>query len=235
MVGVLVNVGAIIVGGLIGLVLKKGLPYHVKNVIMQGIGLSVVVIGIIGAMQTDNVLLLVLSLVIGGTIGSLLKIEHRLDEFGRKIEDRFSKEEGSFAKGFVTASLIYCVGAMAILGSVQAGVQHDYTTLYIKSILDGVTAIIFTATLGYGVIFSAIPVLLYQGAIVVLGIQLEPYLVNELTTEMDAVGNVIIMGIGIKLLDIKKIYIGDLLPAIFIPVIYFLLWPPLYSFIVSLF
>ncbi|QMS84581.1 DUF554 domain-containing protein [Candidatus Xianfuyuplasma coldseepsis] len=225
MLAVLVNVAAIVIGGLIGLLLKKGIPNHVKRVIMQGIGLSVIVIGMMGAMQTNNVLLLVISLAIGGTIGALIQIEKRLDDLGTKIEDKFSREEGSFAKGFVTASLIYCVGAMAILGSIQAGVHQDYSTLFVKSILDGVTAIIFTATLGYGVIFSAIPVLIYQGAIVLLGIQLEPLLINELTTEMDAVGNVIIMGIGITLLDIKKIHVGDLLPAIFIPVVYFLILP----------
>ncbi len=235
MLGVFVNVGAIVIGSLVGLLLKHGLPNQVKRVIMQGIGLSVLVIGIGGALQTGSVLLLVLSLVIGGAAGAAIQIEKRLDDFGHKIEERFGKEEGSFAKGFVTASLIYCVGAMAILGSIQAGVNHDYSTLYIKAILDGVTAIIFTATLGYGVIFSAIPVLIYQGAIVLLGIQLEPLLFEELTVEMDAVGSVIIMGIGINLLEIKKIHIGDLLPAIFVPVAYFYIVVPFIAFLTEFF
>lgn len=223
MIGVLVNVGAIIVGGFIGLLLKHGLSDRIKQIVMQAIGLSVIIIGIAGAIETNNAVLLVLSLVIGGVIGTLLKIEHNLDKLGRKIEDKFAEEEGGFAKGFVLASLIYCVGAMAIVGSIEAGVSGDNTTLYIKSILDGVTAIIFTATLGYGVIFSGIPVLIYQGLIVLLGVQMEPLLTNELITEMGAVGSVIIMGIGIKLLDLKDIKVGDLLPAIFVPIIWFLL------------
>jgi len=223
MVGVLVNVGAIVIGGIIGLLLKHGINAKVKKVVMQGIGLSVIVIGLSSALLTENVLLMVLSLVIGGTIGALIKIEERLDNLGLKIEDKFGSEEGGFAKGFVLATLVYCVGAMAIIGSIDAGVNGDNTTLYIKAILDGVSAIVFTATLGYGVIFSSIPVLIYQGAIVLLGIQIEPYLTEELIREMSAVGGVIIMGIGIMILEIKKIHIGDLLPAIFIPAIYLII------------
>jgi len=223
MIGVIVNVAAIIVGGLIGLLLKHGLSENIKRVVMQGIGLAVVIIGIAGAIATENILLLVMSLVIGGIIGALIGIEDRLDRLGQRIERRFSKQEGGFAKGFVLASLVYCVGAMAVVGSIEAGVAGDNTTLYIKSILDGVTAVIFTATVGWGVIFSSIPVLLYQGAIVLLGIRIEPYLTDELINEMSAVGSVIIMGIGINILELKHIRVGDLLPAIFIPPIWILL------------
>lgn len=223
MVGVLVNVFAIVIGGLIGLFLKHGINDQVKKVVMQGIGLSVIIIGLLGALATENILLMVLSLVLGGGIGALIKIEARLDALGQRIEDKFSTENGGFAKGFVLATLVYCVGAMAIVGSIEAGVNGDNTTLYIKAILDGVSAIVFTATLGYGVIFSGIPVLIYQGAIVLLGIQIEPYLTPELIREMSAVGGVIIMGIGISILEIKKIHVGDLLPAIFIPIIYFII------------
>lgn len=223
MIGVIVNVGAIIAGGSLGLVLKQGLPERVTKVIMQGIGLSVLVIGISGAIKTDNMLLLVMSLVIGGAIGALIKIDYNLERFGKYVESKFSENENGFAKGFVITTLIYCVGAMAIVGSIQAGVQGDNTTLFIKSILDGVTAIIFAATLGYGVLFSSIPVLIYQGLIVLLGIQLEPFITDPLLLELGAVGGVIIIGIGLTLLEIKKINLGDLLPAIFIPVIYFLI------------
>jgi len=223
MVGVFVNVIAIVIGGVIGLVLKHGINEQVKKVVMQGIGLSVLVIGLSSAILTENVLLMVLSLVIGGAIGALIKIEERLDKLGLKIEDKFGSEEGGFAKGFVLATLVYCVGAMAIVGSIDAGVNGDNTTLYVKAILDGVSAIIFTATLGYGVIFASVPVLIYQGAIVLLGIKIEPYLTEALITEMSAVGGVIIMGIGLTILEIKKIHIGDLLPAIFIPAIYMII------------
>lgn len=227
MSGVLVNVLAIIAGGLIGLVFNKGLSESVKRVVMQGIGLSVIIIGISGAMITSDYLLLVISLVLGGIVGALLHIENNLNRLGKKIESKFKNENNAFAKGFVTATLVYCVGAMAIVGSIEAGVQGDNTTLYIKAILDGVTAIIFTATLGYGVIFSAVPVLIYQGAIVLLGYQLEPLLTDTLIDEISAVGSVLIMGIGINLLEIKHIHVGDLLPAIAMP--------PLILFILSLF
>ena len=223
MLGVIVNVGAIIVGGSIGLLIKKGLPQRVNNVIMQGIGLSVLVIGISSAIDTNNMLLLVISLVLGGAIGSLVRIDDSLERFGKYIEGKFSNSDNQFAKGFVITSLIYCVGAMSIVGSIEAGVQGDNTTLFIKSILDGVTAIVFAATLGFGVLFSSIPTFFYQGAIVLLGIQLEPFITEELVTEIGAVGGVIIIGIGLTMLGIKKINLGDLLPAIFIPIIYFII------------
>jgi len=227
MSGVLVNVLAIVIGGLIGLIFNKGLSESVKRVVMQGIGLSVIIIGISGAMVTSDYLLLVISLVLGGIIGALLHIEYNLNKLGKTIEAKFKNENNAFAKGFVTATLVYCVGAMAIVGSIEAGVQGDNTTLYIKAILDGVTAIIFTATLGYGVIFSAIPVLIYQGSIVLLGYQLEPLLTDAIIDEVSAVGSVLIMGIGINLLEIKQIHVGDLLPAIAMP--------PIILFILSLF
>lgn len=222
MYGVLVNVLAIIIGGSIGLLLKKGLNERIKTVVIQAVGLAVIVIGISSAILTESILLLVLSLVIGGIIGALLKIDHNLEKFGKNIENRFADKEGGFAKGFVLATLIYCVGAMAIVGSIEAGVDGNNTTLYIKSILDGVTAIVFTASLGYGVIFSSIPVLIYQGTIVILGIRLEPFMTEEMINEMSAVGGVLIFAIGLSLLEIKKINLGDLLPSIFIPIIYLL-------------
>jgi uncharacterized membrane protein YqgA involved in biofilm formation len=223
MLGVLVNVGAILVGGTIGLLLKKGLPENIKNIVMQAIGLATIVIGISSAILTQNVLLFVLSLVFGGVIGTLLKIDYRLDQFGKNVEEKFKYTNGGFAKGFVTATLIYCVGAMAIVGSIEAGVEGDNTTLYIKSILDGVTAIIFTASLGYGVLFSSIPVFLYQGAMVLLGIQVQRFLTDDIIVEMSAVGGILIFAIGLNLLNIKRVNLGDLLPAIFIPAIYMII------------
>lgn len=224
MVGVFVNVGAIIVGSMIGLLLKQGISLRMKTVVMQGLGLSVIIIGISGAIQTENILLLVLSLVIGGTIGVILKIEHNLDLLGDTIEKKFSRGKASnFSKGFVAASLIYCVGAMAIVGSLEAGIDGNNDTLYIKAILDGVSAIIFTATLGWGVMFSAIPVLIYQGSIVLMGSYIADFLTEEVINEISAVGSVLILGIGLTVLEIKKINVGDLLPAIFIPILWFII------------
>lgn len=223
MFGVIVNVIAIVIGSSIGLLLKKGLPEKIKTIVIQAIGLATVAIGIADAIKTDNPLLLILSLVIGGIIGTILMIDHRLEKAGEYAESKFSEEDSGFAKGFVLATLVYCIGAMAIVGSIEAGVQGDYSTLYIKSLLDGVTAIIFTSTLGIGVMFSIIPVFIYQGTMVLLGIQLEPLLTDQMITEMSAVGGVLIFGIGLNLLNIKKLNLGDLLPAIFIPIIYFLI------------
>jgi len=223
MLGVLVNSLAIVLGGLLGLILKKGLGERLKVVVMQGIGLSVIVIGLAGALESENMLLLVMSLAIGGLLGSLLQIEYRLDMLGLRIEKQFKgKEEGSFAKGFVSASLVYCVGAMAIVGSIEAGVSGNYDTLYVKSLLDGVTAIVFAATLGFGVLFSSVSVFLYQGAIVVLGLLLGSYMPDSLVVEMSAVGSVLIMAIGLNLLEFRRIHVGDLLPAVLVPVVYYL-------------
>lgn len=224
MIGVLVNVAAIIIGGLIGLLFKKGINKKVLTVILQGIGLSVIIIGISGALKTENILLLVISLALGGAIGAILRIEQNLDKLGENIERKFSKGiNDGFAKGFVMATLVYCVGAMAIVGSIEAGVNGSNDTLYIKALLDGISAIVFTATLGYGVIFSSVSVLIYQGSIVLLGVQLEPFLTDDLIKEISAVGGVLIMGIGINILDIKKIHVGDLLPAVLVPVLWFLI------------
>lgn len=226
MLGVIVNTAAIIIGGVIGLLLKQGLNEKIKTIVIMAIGLSSIIIGISSAILTENVLLLILSLVFGGIIGTLLKIDHSLEKFGQAIEDKFTKESetGGFAKGFVLATLLYCVGAMAIVGSIEAGVDGDNTTLYVKSILDGTTAIIFTASLGYGVIFASIPVFLYQGSIVILGVKLAPYLTDEMINEMSAVGGVLIFAIGLNLLEIKKVPLGDFLPAIFLPVAYLVLY-----------
>lgn len=222
MLGVFVNIGAVVIGGVIGLFLKKGLSDKIKKVVMQAIGLSTIVIGISSAILTESMLLLIMSLVIGGIIGSLLKIEDNLDKLGLTIEEKFSSE-GGFAKGFVFATLLYCVGAMTIVGSLEAGISGDNTTLFIKSILDGTTAIILTATLGYGVIFSSVSILVIQGGLVLLSGLVEPFLTEALITEISAVGGVCILGIGFNLLEIKKIYVGDLLPALIVPVIWFMI------------
>lgn len=217
MLGVLVNVVAIIVGGTIGVLLKNKIRQDVVKVVMQAIGLSVIIIGVLGAIKTENVLVLVLSLVSGGMIGALLRIDNRIENLGVMVEEKLSHKEG-FAKGFVTGTLIYTVGAMSIVGSLEAGISGDYSILFVKSILDGVTAIVFGATLGYGVIFSFIPVLIFQGSIALLGDWIEPFLTPALENEIDAVGGVLIMAIGFSILEIKKFKLGDLLPSMFMPI-----------------
>ena len=232
--GTVVNAGAVIVGGLAGTVIKKGLPERYKNIVMQALGLSVLFIGISGALQgiykvlgngsldRQFIMTMIFSLVIGGVIGELINIESKLERLGSWFQSKFSKNGGNFAEGFVTASLVYCVGAMAIVGSLEDGLTGNPKTLFAKSILDGVSSVVFGATMGYGVPFSAIPILIYQGAITLLAGFVKPWLTDAVTAQMSLIGSILIFGIGINLLEIKKIKVGNLLPAIFLPVVYFL-------------
>lgn len=220
MLGTIVNSMAIIVGSLLGIGLKNGIKDEYKNTIMDGIGLSVIIIGIMGGIKSDNIVLVIASIVIGSLIGEIIEIEHRLDKLGYNMEKAFGKGDDNFSKGFVTASLVYCIGAMAIVGALESGITGNHETLFAKSILDGISAIIFSSTLGIGVAFSAIPVFLYQGGITLLSNLIKDILTPEVILEMSAVGGILIMAIGINILGIKKIKVGNMLPAVFIPIIY---------------
>lgn len=232
MLGTIVNALAIAAGAFLGKLIKNGLPVKYKEIIMQAIGLAVIVIGLSGALKftdinasglgADPMLMVVISLVLGGIIGEWLKIEQRLDGLAHVLQSKFA-EEGTFAQAFVTASLVYCVGAMAIMGSLESGLSGNHQTLFAKSILDGTTAVVFSSSLGIGVAFAAIPVFIYQGAITLAASALKDLLTSEIVALMSSVGGVLIMGIGLSLLDIKAIKIGNLLPAIFVPLIYELL------------
>ncbi|SDZ30360.1 hypothetical protein SAMN05660462_02608 [Proteiniborus ethanoligenes] len=222
MIGNLANAFAIILGSIIGIFLKDRFKENYKDIIMNGIGLSVLVIGISGAIKTENMLLVVISLVVGSIIGEWLKIENKLQNIGNIIESKVGAGTSNISNGFVTASLIYCVGAMAIVGALESGLTGNNQTLFIKSILDGVTSIIFASTLGIGVAFSSLSVLVYQGLITLTANTMKIFLTEGVITEMSAVGGILIMGIGINLLGLKKIKIGNMLPSIFIPIIYFI-------------
>lgn len=222
MLGTIVNVITIVVGSIIGILLNKGIKEEFKETIMDGIGLAVVVIGITSGIKTENTVLVIGSLVLGSLIGSIIGIENRLDQLGDNMEKRLGKGESTFSKGFVTASLVYCIGAMAIIGSLESGIAGNHQTLFAKSTLDGITAIIFASTLGIGVAFSAIPVLIYQGSITLLANLVKDILTPEAILEMSAVGGILIIAIGINILGLKKIKVGNMLPAIFLPIIYYL-------------
>lgn len=232
-IGTIVNAGAIIAGGIAGIFVKKGLPERYKSIVMQAIGLSVLIIGISGALQgiltaADNgqldsqyIMTMIFSLVIGGIIGELINIELKLEHLGNWFQNRVFSNGGNFAEGFVTASLVYCVGAMAIVGSLEDGLAGNPKTLFAKAILDGVCAVVFAATMGYGVPFAALPVFLYQGTITFAAGLIKPWLTDVVVTQMSLVGSVLIFGIGLSMLDIKKIKVGNLLPAIFLPIVYY--------------
>lgn len=222
MLGTVVNSVAIIIGGIIGLFLKKGIKDEYKDTIMNGIGLCIIIIGIMGAIESQNIILVVASIVLGSILGETIDIEKRLNTLGDNLEKRFSKDGSNFSKGFVTASLVFCIGAMAIQGSIQSGLTGDHSILLIKTVLDGTLSVMFASTLGIGVAFSSIAVFLYQGSITLLANGIKGFMTPDIINEMSAVGGVLIMAIGINILEIKKIRIGNMLPAIFIPIVYYL-------------
>jgi Uncharacterized membrane protein, possible Na+ channel or pump len=188
---------------------------------MDGIGLSVLVIGVSNALEFENLVVVIVSIVIGSIIGELIDINKRLNNLGDKLQSKFKNEEGNFSKGFVTASLVYCVGAMAIVGAIQSGLTGNHQTLYAKAVLDGITAIVFASTLGIGVMFSSLAVFLYQGIITIFASSLSLILTEIAINEISSVGGILIMAIGINLLGLKEIKIANMLPSIAIPLVYY--------------
>ena len=223
MLGTIVNSATIIIGALIGILFKKGIKEDYKNTIMDGIGLSVLVIGVSNALEFENLVVVIVSIVIGSIIGELIDINKRLNNLGDKLQSKFKNEEGNFPKGFVTASLVYCVGAMAIVGAIQSGLTGNHQTLYAKAVLDGITAIVFASTLGIGVMFSSLAVFLYQGIITIFASSLSLILTEIAINEISSVGGILIMAIGINLLGLKEIKIANMLPSIAIPLVYYFL------------
>lgn len=223
MLGTIINVTAILAGGFLGLLFRKGLPERLSTTITHGLSLGIMVLGISMGVQTENFLIVLIALALGAIIGELLNIEGHLNNLGSRLEKRFEGGDNStFAQGFVTASLLYCTGSMAIMGAIEGGISGTYTILVTKALLDGIFAIIFASTMGIGVLFAAVPVLLYQGGITLAAVYIKPFLTEAMITEMNAVGGVLIMGIGINLLELKALRLGNLIPAIFIPIL--LLW-----------
>ncbi|MEM1485530.1 DUF554 domain-containing protein [Oscillospiraceae bacterium PP1C4] len=233
--GTIVNAAAVVLGGLIGLLIRRGLPEKVEQTAMKLLGLSVFLIGLEGVitsmvtvgedgvLSANGSLLLIASLVIGGVLGELWDIDGKLIAGGKRIEQRFGKE--GFAKGFINASLIYCIGAMAIVGSINDGLTGDSSVLFIKSALDFVCSIILGSTLGFGVIFSFIPVLLYQGAITLFASMLSPLISAALLGNICMVGYAIVVCIGINFLEFTSIRTANLLPALLVPIVYHILSP----------
>lgn len=222
MFGTIVNAAAIIAGGLVGLLFSGGIPEKYNKTIMHAISLAVLVIGIKGAMRSDDLLVVIFSLAFGSLLGELLKIEDHLSSLGKFLEKRFSKGNGDFYKGFITTTLLFCVGSMAIVGSLESGLTGNHQTLFAKSALDGITSIILASTFGVGCLFSAVPLFIYQGSITMAAVLVRPFLLPEVVAQMSSVGGVLIMAIGINLLGAAKIRIGSMLPAVFLPMIWYI-------------
>ncbi|WP_429085077.1 DUF554 domain-containing protein [Brassicibacter mesophilus] len=229
--GTVVNVITIITGSLVGVFLKNRFKENYRNTIMNGLGMIVIIIGLMSALKTEDILLVIMSVVIGSIIGEWIRIEDRLENLGNMLERKAGQGSSNFSKGFVTASLIYCVGAMAIVGSLESGLTGNHQTLFAKSIIDGVSSIIFSSTLGIGVAFSAVSVFVYQGIITLSASFAKEFLIESVIREMAAVGGILIIGIGINILEIKRIKIGNMLPAIFIPLLYFIISSVVYKLI----
>lgn len=223
MIGTFVNVLAIIAGSFLGYFLRNGIKEDYKATIIDGLGLSVIIMGVMSTIKTDNFLLVIASVVIGSVIGEMIGIEKKLDKLGYKLQSKFGKGDTDFSKGFITATLVFCIGAMSIVGALEAGLTGNYKTLFAKSILDGVSSIIFASSLGLGVVFSVFPVFIYQGVITLLSTHLRDIFTPIIINEMSAVGGVLIMGIAFNLMGIKKIRVSNMLPSLLVPIIFILL------------
>lgn len=233
--GSVVNAIVIIGGALLGMLIKGKLSERFKAIITQALGLSVIVLGLSGSLsaifrvasdgtlESKDIMLMIICLVVGSIIGEAIDIEQKLNRFANFIQKKFSGLGGDFSEGFVTATLLFCVGALAIVGSLEEGLTGNADKLYAKSMLDGTSSFIFSTTMGIGVLFAAIPVLLYQGSITLLAGFLKPLLTPEVISQMSLVGNILILGIGLNILEIRTIKVANMLPAIFLPIVYYLL------------
>lgn len=231
--GTIINSIAIIIGSVIGTFLKKGISEELQNSIFSILGVAIIIVGLNGVLSnmasvidgmivTSNEILLIISLSLGVLIGELLKIDEKLNNFGKSLEDKY--KIGGFAKSFVSGTLIFCVGAMAIVGSLNDGLTRDYSLLLIKSLLDGIVSVILSATMGIGVLFSFIPVGIYQGSITLLASFLNPFLSSELISLICMVGYTLVITIGLNFTFKTNIKTANLLPSLLIPIIYYFIF-----------
>lgn len=226
MIGVLVNVATVLIGSTVGLIFKKGISKKYTDAVMVGIGLCTMLIGIQGMLKGENVLVVIISMVIGAIIGTAIDIDGKLNGAGELLSKKLKKGDSdkvSIAQGFVTASLLFCVGAMTIIGSLEAGLKGDNTTIFTKSILDLFSSCMLSASLGIGVIFAAVFVLVFQGGIVLLAGYLEPFLSQSAIAEITCVGSLMILALGLNLTGLSRFKVADYFPALILaPVICYL-------------
>ena len=232
--GTIINCGSVLAGASAGMLLKNGLSKRFEDTIMQGIGLCTMFIGIGGALSgltlengqlaTQHTMLLILSLALGALIGEALNIEKHLEDFGVFCQNRLkSHDDSHFVEGFVSFSLLICIGAMAIVGSMQDGLSGDPSMLIAKAIIDGIAAVVFAASLGKGVFLSVLPLGVYQGAITLLARFIRPWMTDALIEQMSCVGSVLIFAVSLNMIRKDKIKVGNLLPAVFLPAVFYLL------------
>lgn len=221
MTGTLVNAAAILAGAMIGAVGKKALKDSTAHTILQGIGLVVFLIGTQMALEAKDVLIVLIAIVLGALIGETTRIHHHLEELGRRLEERFSTH--SIAAGFVTATILFCVGSMSILGPIQSGVEGVHTILYLKSVIDFVVSLVLASTMGIGVVLSAVSVLIFQGSFTLLAGLLEPFITPEMLSDINATGGLLILSIAINMFLPGKVRTANFLPAVFLVIVYHLI------------
>lgn len=218
MTGTLLNIATVLAGGLVGTAFGARLPERVRETVLHGLGLVTLAVGIHLTLQTKNILIVMGSVLVGGMLGEWWRLEDRLQAAGKWLEARVQRGRetgaGTFVQGFVTASLVFCVGPMTVLGSIQDGLSGDYRLLAIKSLLDGFAALAFASSLGLGVTFSVLTILAYQGGLTLLAARVQQLLTQPMIAEMTATGGILIMAIGLLLLEIKRVRVGNFLPAI---------------------
>lgn len=220
--GVIVNALAIVIAGFIGLQIQAGIPERIHQRMMEGIGLAVIAIGISGAIQGKETLVMIISLLIGIIIGEGIDIDRRMIKGIDWLKERFlsgNNNGNQITQGFISASMIFCIGSMAIVGSLESGLTGDNTTLFTKSILDGITALLLSSSLGLGVMLSAIPVFILQGSIFLFASILEPFLVQAVIVEIISVGSLLMIGLGLNIMGVTKLKIMNFTPATLLPII----------------
>lgn len=221
--GAVVNFITVIIGTCLGLVFKKGIPERLRDILFSAMGLVVFYIAVTGLFGEDiNPLVIVLSMAVGAVIGELFDIDKGLNKMAKAIEDKLNSGGGKtkIAEGFISATLIFCIGAMLIVGSIDAGIRGDNTTLYSKSLIDGVTSVVLASTMGVGVMLSAIPVLVLEGGITLLATVIAPYLNTRMISHIGVVGSLLILVISFNMLKLTKIKVANLLPAILLPLVF---------------
>ncbi len=219
MFGTIINAIAVVIGSFLGLILRSKLPKRITNTAFHGVGLFTIILGIIMAIKTSNILIMIFSIVIGALVGEIIDIDKWINIFGEWLKKNFKGKNERFSEGFITAFLLYCTGSMTILGAIEEGLGGTPNLLVAKSVLDGFSSIILAATMGIGVLFSFIPLLLFQGGLTLLASNMQNILTGSIINELSAVGGILLLGLGITILDIKKIKILNMLPSLIIVVI----------------
>ncbi|PCH69085.1 MAG: hypothetical protein COC06_08185 [Bacteroidales bacterium] len=219
MIGTLVNVVAILIGGSLGLLFRTRIPERMFKIVFQAIGIFTLYLGVSMALKANELLLMVFSLVVGALIGEFLRLEDRLENLSELLKKKIGSKDDKFSTGFVTSFMLFCLGAMTILGSMEEGMGNEPTLLLTKSMMDGFSAVALAAVMGVGVLFSVIPLLIYQGGLTLLAALFGEVIPEVVITEIAGVGGVLIIGLGISILEIKKIKVLNMLPALLVEVL----------------